>query len=55
MLRWCPKYKLNIEETFDCINCIFWKPERISNPCWFDKWIPGLVKDKNNDNRNNQK
>jgi hypothetical protein len=51
-LKWCPKYKINIEETSEhgCQGCIFKKEvksaliEETVWECWFENWFPALKK-----------
>lgn len=38
-MRWCPKYKINVDEGFNCNECIFNKGE-----CEYKNWLPGLKK-----------
>ena len=56
MLKWCPKYKINIEQDWEknCPSCIFWREQKsiygvIYYKCIYDEWNPGLKKDKIND------
>ncbi len=45
IMRYCPKFKMQVEEKICCYHCIFWVIFH-ENQCDYDKWHPGLKKGK---------
>jgi hypothetical protein len=51
-MRWCKKYKINVEEFLDinCLGCIFciliYDKEHRKIKCQYDEWYPGLIEGK---------
>jgi len=49
-MRWCPKYKINVEEFIDsnCLGCIFciliYGKGKRKVKCQYEDWYPGLIK-----------
>jgi hypothetical protein len=46
MLKSCPKDRIQVEENFFCVNCIFCvkqaQKDTIIYKCDFENWFPGL-------------
>lgn len=54
MLKWCPKYRINIEQDWKrhCPSCIFYRQkedadDKIYLICDYENWNPGLIQEKN--------
>lgn len=50
-MRWCLKYKINVEEMHDsnCLGCVFAireynSSEQMKILCQYNEWYPGLIR-----------